>query len=61
MITYGARTSPAGGLTLRKTEKKSVEIKTPIERIFHNIFNREMTAKERRVLLGVSKNTRKTK
>jgi hypothetical protein len=61
MITYMARTSPAGGLTVRKTEKEISKKKTPIERIFHDIFNREMTAKERRVLVGVSKNTRKTK
>ena len=46
---------------MRKTEKKLSKIKTPIERIFHDIFNREMTAKERRILIGVSKNTRKTK
>jgi hypothetical protein len=52
---------PRRRLAVRKTEKKLSKIKTPIERIFHDIFNREMTAKERRVLLGVSKNARKTK
>jgi hypothetical protein len=46
---------------VRKAEKQLSRIKTPIERIFHDIFNREMTAQERRILLGVSKNTRKTK
>jgi len=55
------RTSPAGGLTVRKTEKEVSKKKTPIERIFHDIFNREMTANERRVLLGASKKTHKTK
>jgi len=54
-----ARTSPAGGLTVRKTEKEISKKKTPIERIFHDIFNREMTAKERQVLLGASKKTHK--
>jgi hypothetical protein len=56
-----ARTSPAGGYTVPKADKRLSKIKTPIERIFHDIFNREMTAKERRILLGVFKNTRKTK
>jgi hypothetical protein len=55
------RASPAGGLTVRKTEKEVSKKKSPIERIFYDIFNREMTANERRVLLGASKKIHKPK
>jgi hypothetical protein len=44
---------------LRKIEKELRKTKTPIERIFHDIAKRELTAEERRVLLAEPKKARK--
>ena len=46
---------------MRKIEKELREPKTPIERIFYDIVKRKMSAKERRILLGLPKKTRKRK
>jgi hypothetical protein len=44
---------------MRKIDKELRETKTPIELIFYDIVKREMTAKERRVLLAKPKKARK--
>ncbi len=46
---------------MRKIEKELRELKTPIERIFHEIVKRKMSAEERRILMGLPKKTRKQK
>jgi hypothetical protein len=42
-----------------KIERELRKAKTPIERIFYDITKREMTAKERRILLAKPKKTSK--
>jgi hypothetical protein len=42
-----------------QSKKQLRRPKTPIERIFSSVFEREMTAKERRILLAPSDKTRK--
>jgi hypothetical protein len=42
-----------------KSKKKLSRTKTLIERVFHDMVKREMTAKERRVLLAKPKKTSK--
>jgi hypothetical protein len=37
---------------MRKTKKELHKARTPIERIFYDVFKREMTTEERRVLGG---------
>jgi hypothetical protein len=44
---------------MRKIEKELRETKTPIEQIFYDIIKREMTVKERRILLGLPKKASK--
>jgi hypothetical protein len=44
---------------MRKRSKTLPRTKTLIELIFYDIVKREMTAKERRVLLGVPKKVHK--
>jgi hypothetical protein len=44
---------------MRKSATKPLTTKTPIERIFYGVFKREMTAKERRVLLANPKKPNK--
>lgn len=44
-----------------KKRKAGSEGKTPIERIFHEIAKREMTASERRVLIPKTKKRQKSK
>jgi hypothetical protein len=44
---------------MSKSETKPLAAKTPIERMFYGIFNREMTAKERRILLANPKKPKK--
>jgi hypothetical protein len=44
---------------MRKIEKRIIQIKSPIERIFYDIVKREMTAYERRILLPPADKTRK--
>jgi hypothetical protein len=44
-----------------KIEKELRKNETPIERIFYDVLKREMTAKERRVLLPKPKKSRKSK
>lgn len=41
-----------------KIEKELRKAKTPIERIFYDIVKREMTPKERRILLPPTNTTR---
>jgi hypothetical protein len=59
MISYELCTPQRRGLALRKIEKELQKPKTPIELIFYDIAKREMTAKERRVLLAKPKKARK--
>lgn len=47
-----------GGLLMPKIEKELRKAKTPIERIFYDIVKREMTPKERRILLPPTNTTR---
>jgi hypothetical protein len=61
MITYELRTLRCEGTAVRKIEKKLRETKTPIEQIFYDIIKREMTVKERRILLRLPKKTNKPK
>jgi hypothetical protein len=49
------RTSRPRRLVMQKNEKESPKAKTPIERTFYAVFKREMTAKERRILLRIPK------
>jgi hypothetical protein len=43
------------GVAMRKSKRESHKSRTLIERIFFDIFKREMTKEERRVLLGKPK------
>jgi hypothetical protein len=62
-ISYGSiyvvLSSPPWEASVRKSKKKLPRKPTLIERVFDDIVKREMTEKERRVLLTKAKKTRK--
>ena len=55
--TLSALTTVGG--SMRNSESVSHKSRTPIERIFYNVFKREMITAERRVLLAKPKNVSK--
>jgi hypothetical protein len=57
--TFEQRPHLALKVLMSQSKKPLRRPKTPIERIFYNVFKRELTAKERRILLAPSNKTRK--